>query len=92
MRPILGTDNRVIFSAAEKEAKKTIIFTEADNKPTKPTRGTVLHVTGEDKEGKKPLVKVGDKVVISSAALIDFFEEEGETFYHCKESFITVIL
>lgn len=61
-------------------------------KPEKPTRGIVTHVTEEDKDGKKPLVKVGDRVVISTAALMDFFEEDGVTYYHCKESYITVIL
>jgi hypothetical protein len=94
MRPIIGTENRVIFTEYRKadEAKSLIFVTDADSKPKKPTMGVVSHVTPMDKDGNTPLVSVGNVVLISPSAPMDSFEFDGETYFHTKEVFIPVII
>jgi chaperonin GroES len=60
LKPISGTANRVIVEPAAAEEKTASGIYTAKEKPSK---GTVVSVSEEDSEGKKPTVKVGDVVL-----------------------------
>ncbi len=63
LKPISGTANRVIVEPAAAEEKTASGIYIPDTAKEKPSKGTVVSVSEEDAEGKKPTVKVGDVVL-----------------------------
>ncbi len=63
LKPIAGTANRVIVEPAAAEEKTASGLYIPDTAKEKPSKGTVVSVSEEDSEGKKPSVKVGDVVL-----------------------------
>ncbi|WP_443937316.1 co-chaperone GroES [Pedobacter sp. MW01-1-1] len=63
LKPIAGTSNRVIVEPAAAEEKTASGLYIPDTAKEKPSKGTVVAVSDEDSEGKKPTVKVGDVVL-----------------------------
>jgi chaperonin GroES len=63
LKPISGTANRVIVEPAAAEEKTASGIYIPDTAKEKPSKGTVVSVSEEDAEGKKPTVQVGDVVL-----------------------------
>ena len=58
LKPISGTANRVIVEPAAAEEKTASGIYIPDTAKEKPSKGTVLSVSEEDSEGKKPTLKL----------------------------------
>ena len=68
LKPIAGTQNRVIVQAAPAEEKTASGISIPDTAKEKPQRGTVISVSEIDEKGNKPAVKVGDTVLYGKYA------------------------
>jgi chaperonin GroES len=68
LKPIAGTQNRVIVQAAPAETKTASGIIIPDTAQEKPQRGTVISVSEIDEKGNKPAVKVGDTVLYGKYA------------------------
>ncbi|MBP7511709.1 MAG: co-chaperone GroES [Bacteroidia bacterium] len=68
LKPIAGTQNRVIVQAAPAEEKTASGIIIPDTAKEKPQRGTVISVSEIDEKGNKPAVKVGDTVLYGKYA------------------------
>jgi chaperonin GroES len=68
LKPIAGTQNRVIVQAAPAEEKTASGIIIPDTAKEKPQRGTVISVSEVDEKGNKPAVKVGDTVLYGKYA------------------------
>jgi len=60
--PIAGTKNRVVVEPAPAEEKTASGLYIPDTAKEKPQKGTVVSVSAEDEDGKKPVTKPGDNV------------------------------
>jgi chaperonin GroES len=72
LKPIAGTSNRVIVEPAAAEEKTASGLYIPDTAKEKPSKGTVVSVSAEDSEGKKPTVKAGDVVIYSKYGGTEF--------------------
>ena len=91
IKPIAGTANRVVIEAAaaeEKTASGIIIPYTAKEKPQK---GTVVSVSDEDGDGKKPTVKAGDTVLYGKYAGTEI-TFDGKEYLIMRESDIYAVL
>lgn len=68
LKPIAGTQNRVIIQAAPAEEITTSGIIIPDTAKEKPQRGTVISVSEIDEKGNKPAVKPGDNVIYGKYA------------------------
>ena len=68
IKPVAGSQNRVVVeaSAAEEKTKGGIII--PDTAKEKPQRGKVIAVSDIDEKGNKPSVKIGDTVLYGKNA------------------------
>ncbi len=62
IKPIAGTNNRIIIEPAEAETKTATGIIIPDTAKEKPQKGTVVAV-GDDVKDEKPTLKVGDIVI-----------------------------
>jgi chaperonin GroES len=72
LKPIAGTSNRVIVEPAPAETKTASGIYIPETAQEKPSKGTVVAVSEEDSEGKKPTVKIGDVVLYGKYGGTDF--------------------
>lgn len=63
IKPIAGTANRVIVVPSPAETKTASGIYIPETAQEKPQKGTVVAVSDEDSDGKKPTVKVDDVVL-----------------------------
>ena len=68
IKPIAGTQNRVVVEPAAAEAKTASGIIIPDTAKEKPQRGTVISISDIDDKGNKPSVKVGDNVLYGKYA------------------------
>ena len=68
IKPIAGTQNRVVIEPAAAEAKTASGIIIPDTAKEKPQRGTVISISDIDDKGNKPSVKVGDNVLYGKYA------------------------
>ncbi len=61
-KPIAGSQNRVVIETAKAEEKTASGIIIPDTAKEKPLQGSVVSVSEEDEKGKKPKIKVGDRV------------------------------
>jgi co-chaperonin GroES (HSP10) len=85
MKPIVGTNNKLIIQAQEEKTETGIIIPDQFKKAGTPKIATVVHITREDNEGKRPEVCVGDTVLISRGMPAEKFDYKGEEYYIIKE-------
>jgi chaperonin GroES len=91
IKPIAGTANRVIVEAAAAEEKTASGIIIPDTAKEKPQKGTVMSVSEEDGDGKKPSVKAGDTVLYGKYAGTEI-TYEGKEYLIMRESDIYAIL
>jgi chaperonin GroES len=68
IKPVAGTQNRVVVEAAAAEEKTAGGIIIPDTAKEKPQRGKVIAVSDIDEKGNKPAVKVGDTVLYGKYA------------------------
>ena len=68
LKPIAGTQNRVIVQPAPAEEKTASGIIIPDTAKEKPQRGTVVSISELDEKGNKPAVKAGDTVLYGKYA------------------------
>jgi chaperonin GroES len=91
IKPIAGTNNRVIVEPAAAEEKTASGLYIPDTAKEKPSKGTVVSVSEEDGEGKKPSVKVGDVVFYGKYAGTEI-SYEGKEYLIMRESDIYAVI
>ena len=85
LKPIAGTQNRVIVQAAPAEEKTSSGIIIPDTAKEKPQRGTVISVSEVDEKGNKPAVKVGDTVLYGKYAGTEI-SVDGNDYLIMRES------
>lgn len=68
IKPIAGTQNRVVIEAAAAETKTASGIIIPDTAQGKPQKGKVISISDLDEKGNKPSVKVGDTVLYGKYA------------------------
>ncbi len=63
IKPIAGTQNRVVVEPAAAEEKTASGIIIPDTAKEKPQQGKVISISDVDDKGNKPSVKVGDNVL-----------------------------
>jgi chaperonin GroES len=91
IKPIAGTQNRVVVepAAAEEKTKSGIII--PDTAKEKPQRGKIVSVSDIDDKGNKPAVKVGDEVLYGKYAGTEI-TVEGKEYLIMRESDIFAVI
>ncbi len=85
LKPIAGTQNRVIVLPAPAEEKTASGIIIPDTAKEKPQRGTVISVSEVDEKGNKPAVKAGDVVLYGKYAGTEI-SFEGNDYLIMRES------
>lgn len=91
IKPIAGTANRVVVEAAPAEEKTASGIIIPDTAKEKPQKGTVVSVSEEDGDGKKPSVKAGDTVLYGKYAGTEI-TFDGKEYLIMRESDIYAVL
>lgn len=91
IRPIAGTQNRVLVEPAPAEEKTASGIIIPDTAKEKPQRGKVLSISEIDEKGNKPTVKVGDTILYGKYAGTEI-NVEGKEYLIMRESDIFAIL
>ena len=91
IKPVAGTQNRVVVEAAAAEEKTASGIFIPDTAKEKPQRGTVIAVSSKDDKGNAPEVKVGDTVLYGKYAGTEV-QVEGKDLLIMRESDIFAIV
>ena len=91
IKPVAGTQNRVVVEAAAAEEKTASGIIIPDTAKEKPQRGKVIAVSDKDEKGNKPEVKVGDTVLYGKYAGTEV-QVEGKDLLIMRESDIFAIV
>lgn len=91
IKPVAGTQNRVVVEAAAAEEKTASGIIIPDTAKEKPQRGIVIAVSEKDEKGNKPEVKVGDTVLYGKYAGTEVLVE-GKDLLIMRESDIFAIV
>lgn len=91
IKPVAGTQNRVVIEAAAAEEKTASGIIIPDTAKEKPQRGKVIAVSDKDDKGNKPEVKVGDTVLYGKYAGTEV-QVEGKDLLIMRESDIFAIV
>lgn len=91
IKPIAGTNNRVLVQPAAAEEKTMSGIIIPDSAQEKPQKGTVVSVSEEDEKGMKPKVKVGDVVLYGKYSGTEL-SVEGKDYLIMRESDILAIV
>lgn len=90
LKPVAGTTNRVIVEPAAAEEKTASNIYIPDTAKEKPSKGTVVAISQEDSDGKKPTVKVGDTVLYGKFGGTEF-PYNGKDYLIMRETDIYAI-
>ncbi len=91
IRPIAGTQNRVVVEAAAAEEKTKSGIIIPDTAKEKPQRGKIVSVSEIDEKGNKPAVKVGDEVLYGKYAGTEI-TVDGKEYLIMRESDIFAVI
>ena len=91
IRPIAGSQNRVLVEPAAAEEKTASGIIIPDTAKEKPQKGKVISISDIDEKGNKPSVKVGDTVLYGKYSGTEI-SVEGKEFLIMRESDIFAIL
>jgi chaperonin GroES len=91
IKPIAGTQNRVVVEAAPAEEKTASGIIIPDTAKEKPQRGNVIAVSEIDEKGNKPTVKVGDTVLYGKYAGTEI-QMEGKDYLIMRETDIFAVI
>jgi chaperonin GroES len=90
IKPIAGTNNRVIVEPAPAETRTASGIIIPDTAKEKPQKGTVVAV-GDDLKDEQPTLKVGDSVLFGKYSGTEL-KWEGKEYLIMKENEIFGIL
>jgi chaperonin GroES len=90
-KPIAGSQNRVLVKPAAAEEKTAGGIIIPDTAKEKPKFGEVIETSDEDEKGKKPSVKVGDKVMYGQYAGTEL-KLDGKDYLIMREADILGII
>ena len=91
IKPVAGSQNRVVVEAAAAEEKTKGGIIIPDTEKEKPQRGRVIAVSEVDEKGNKPAVKVGDTVLYGKYAGTEV-QLEGKDYLIMRETDIFAIV
>ena len=91
IKPVAGTQNRVVVEAAAAEEKTVSGIIIPDTAKEKPQSGKVIAISEKDEKGNKPEVKVGDTVLYGKYAGTEV-QIEGKDYLIMRESDIFAIV
>ena|ERR1043166_120147 len=91
IKPVAGTQNRVVVEAAAAEEKTASGIIIPDTAKEKPQRGKVIAVSEKDDKGNKPEVQVGDTVLYGKYAGTEV-QVDGRDYLIMRESDIFAIV
>ncbi len=91
LKPIAGTQNRVIVQPAPAEEKTASGIIIPDTAKEKPQRGTVVSISELDEKGNKPAVKAGDTVLYGKYAGTEV-TVEGKDYLIMRETDIFAVI
>ena len=91
IKPIAGTQNRVIVQPADAEEKTKGGIIIPDTAKEKPQKGKVISTSEIDEKGNKPAVKAGDTVLYGKYAGTEIVIE-GQDYLIMRESDIFAVL
>ncbi len=91
VKPIAGTQNRVVVEPAEAESKTASGIIIPDTAKEKPQKGTVVSVSEVDDKGNKPAVKAGDSVLYGKYAGTEI-QIDGKDYLIMRESDIYAVV
>lgn len=91
IKPIAGSQNRVIVEPAPAEEKTASGIIIPDSAKEKPQRGTVISTSETDDKGNKPAVKAGDTVLYGKYSGTEI-TVEGKEYLIMRESDIFAVL
>lgn len=91
IKPIAGSQNRVVVEPAPAEEKTASGIIIPDTAKEKPQKGLVVSVSEVDDKGNKPVVKVGDTVLYGKYSGTEL-SIEGKDLLIMRESDIFAIL
>lgn len=91
LKPIAGTSNRVIVEPAPAETRTASGIYIPETAQEKPSKGTVVSVSEEDSDEKKPSVKVGDVVLYGKYGGTEF-PYEGKDYLIMRETDIYAVV
>jgi len=91
IKPIAGTQNRVVIEPAAAEEKTASGIIIPDTAKEKPQQGKVISISDVDDKGNKPSVKVGDKVLYGKYAGTEI-TVGGQEYLIMRESDIFAVI
>jgi chaperonin GroES len=91
IKPIAGTQNRVVVEPSPAEEKTASGIIIPDTAKEKPQQGTVVSISEMDEKGNKPAVKVGDKVLYGKYTGTEI-THSGKEYLIMRESDIFAII
>jgi chaperonin GroES len=91
IKPVAGTQNRVIVEPAKAEEKTAGGIIIPDTAKEKPQKGKIVAVSEHDEKGNKPVVKVGDNVLYGKYAGTEI-TVDGKDLLIMRESDIFAIV
>jgi chaperonin GroES len=91
IKPVAGTQNRVVVEAAAAEEKTASGIIIPDTAKEKPQRGKVIAISEKDEKGNKPEVQIGDTVLYGKYAGTEV-QIEGKDYLIMRESDIFAIV
>jgi chaperonin GroES len=91
IKPIAGTQNRVVIEAAAEEQKTSSGIIIPDTAKEKPLKGKVVSISEIDEKGNKPTVKVGDNVLYGKYAGTEI-QIEGKDYLIMRETDIFAVI
>jgi len=91
IKPVAGTQNRVVVEPAPAEEKTAGGIIIPDTAKEKPQKGKIVAVSEQDEKGNKPVVKIGDHVLYGKYAGTEI-TVDGTDYLIMKESDIFAIV
>ena len=91
IKPVAGSQNRVVVEATEAEEKTKGGIYIPDTAKDKPVLGKVIAVSEVDEKGNKPAVKVGDTILYGKWAGTEV-QLEGKDYLIMRETDIFAIV
>lgn len=91
IKPIAGTQNRLVVEPAAAEEKTAGGIIIPDTAKEKPQKGKVISVSDIDEKGNKPTVKVGDHVLYGKYSGTEI-QVEGKEYLIMRESDVFAVV
>ena len=91
IKPIAGTQNRIVVEPAAAEEKTAGGIIIPDTAKEKPQKGKVISVSEIDEKGNKPSVKVGDNILYGKYSGTEI-QVDGKEYLIMRESDVFAVV